>query len=94
MEYGNYTQIEERIQKALAALSDELDLTVAAAARQFFVPPTRLRRRAQGRKSRMQRDGPGQRLNNDQHRALEAYIQRYDKIGMPTLLPQLIDAAQ
>ena len=94
MEYGNYAQIEERIQKALAALSDESDLTVAAAARQFFVPVTRLRQRAKGRIARTQRDGPGQRLNKDQHRALEAYIQRCDKIGMPVLVPQLIDAAQ
>ena len=94
MEYGNYAQIEERIQKALAALSDESDLTVAAAARQFFVPVTRLRQRAKGRIARTQRDGPGQRLNKDQHRALEAYIQRCDKIGMPALVPQLIDAAQ
>ena len=94
MEYGNYTQIEERIQKACAALLDEPDLTVAAAARQFFVPVSRLRHRAKGRTSKIQREGVGQRLNKDQHRALEAYIQRCDKLRMPALIPQLINAAQ
>ena len=58
MEYGNYTQIEERIQKALAALSDELDLTITAVARQFLMPKTRLPQRAKGRKLRTQREGP------------------------------------
>ena len=42
----------------------------------------------------MQREGPGQRLNKDQQRTLEAYIQRCDNLGMPALVPQLIDAAQ
>ena len=59
MESGNYTQIEERIQKALAALSDESDLTITTAARQFLMAKTRLRQRAKGRKLRTQREGPG-----------------------------------
>ena len=42
----------------------------------------------------MQREGPGQRLNKDQHRALEAYVQRCNNLNMPALVPQLIDAAQ
>ena len=65
MQYGKYAEVEGRIRKALAALADEPDLTVAAAARQFFVPEPRLRARAKGRKLRMHREGPGQRLNKD-----------------------------
>ena len=94
MEYGKYAEVEARIQMALTALSDEPDLTVAAAAHQFHVPTRRLKARHQGRKSRSQRDGPGQRLNKEQHRALETYVQRCDNLNMPALVPQLIDAAQ
>ena len=46
MEYGSCAQVERRIQKALAALSDEPDLTVAAVAHQFYIPIRRLRARA------------------------------------------------
>ena len=94
MEYGKYAEVEERIQKALQALSDDTELTVVAVASQFHVPTRRLRARLQGRQARSQREGPGQRLNKDQHRALEAYIQRCDNLNMPALVPQLIDAAQ
>ena len=54
MEYGTYREVEARIQKALIALSDEPDLAVAAAARQFFIPDSHLRERAKERKSRKQ----------------------------------------
>ena len=94
MEYGKYAEVEARIRKALTALADEPDLTVMAAADQFHVPVRRLRARHQGRKARSQREGSGQRLTKQQHRALEAYVQRCDNLHMPALVPQLIDAAQ
>ena len=53
MEYGDACQIKQRIQKALVALSNEPDLTIAAAARNFFVSLHRLRQRAKGKKLRM-----------------------------------------
>ena len=52
-------EVEARIRKALAALADEPDLTVVAAADQFHVPVRRLRARHQGRKARSQREGSG-----------------------------------
>ena len=74
MEHGSYEKVEARTQKALVALADEADLTVVAAASQFFVQNPRLRETAKGRNSSKQREGPGARLNKDQHRALEAYV--------------------
>ena len=94
MDYGKYAEVETRIRKALAALADEPDLTVVAAADQFHVPVRRLRARHQGRKSRSQREGPRQRLNKQLHRTLETYVQRCDSLHMLALVPQLIDAAQ
>ena len=87
MEYGSYEEAEARIQKALVALANESDLTVAAATSQFFVPDPRPREISKGRDSRMQQEGPGARLNKDPYRALEAYVRRYDSLRMPALIP-------
>ena len=94
MKYGKYAEVEERIRKALQALSDDPELTAVATANRFHVPTRHLRARARGRQARSQREGPGQRLNKNQHQALEAYIQRCDSLNMPALVPQLINAAQ
>ena len=94
MDYGLYADVEKHIQKALTALSENPKLNVAAAARQFVVPSDRLRARRKGRQSRMDRNGPGERLNLDQQKALEAYLKRCDELDMPALGPQLIHAAQ
>ena len=94
MDYGKSKDVEERIQKAIAALSAEPDLTITAAARRFIVPPRHLRARLNGCPSRIDRDGPSKRLNKDQQKALKAYLKRCNELGMPALGPQLIHAAQ
>ena len=91
----NYSaEIEQRISNCLEKYCDNEKFNIAAAAREFAVPESRLRARAKGRMSRHDRPGVGRRLNFLQDEALKSYIRRCDSIGVPRLVPQLQGAAQ
>ncbi|KAF1975418.1 hypothetical protein BU23DRAFT_458404, partial [Bimuria novae-zelandiae CBS 107.79] len=92
--YGNSADVELRIQACLDDFSGVEKFNIAAAARDYCVPVTRLRARIKGRSSRHDRPGANQRLTKVQDDTLKLYIRRCDDLGMPCLMPQLTGAAQ
>ena len=92
--YGSYGEIEGRIEKALSVMQDDLELTCAEAARQFFVPYPRLYARLKRRDSKTTRPRTNLRLTEEQNQALQEYVHRCDALNSPALVPQLLDAAE
>ncbi|KAF1980141.1 hypothetical protein BU23DRAFT_444255, partial [Bimuria novae-zelandiae CBS 107.79] len=89
--YGNSADVELRIQACLDDFSGVEKFNIAAAARDYCVPVTRLRARIKGRSSRHDRPGANQRLTKVQDDTLKLYIRRCDDLGMPCLMPQLTE---
>lgn len=88
-----YQDIEERIQDALAAIEQRDDYTIAAVAREFDVPESRLRGRWKGRQSKVDRRGGNRKLSVEQEIAVCRYLDRLDKIGTSARLPMLSNCA-
>jgi len=92
---GTYTEIESRIQRALAAIQasgEKPNLTQYAS--DFAVLYDRLRRRYKGKASKSTRPRTNQRLNQDQIAALKTYIQRCDSLRASALYFQIHHAAE
>ncbi|KAF1949109.1 hypothetical protein CC80DRAFT_581925 [Byssothecium circinans] len=85
--YGSSTETEERIAACLHDFSGVEKFNIAAAARDYCVPVTRLRARFKGRMSRHDCSAPNYRLTERQDEALKLYITRCDNTGMPCLVP-------
>jgi hypothetical protein len=83
LEVESYESIEARIQEAIDDLEkrDEEKPNLAAAAREFEIPITRLRARWNGRRSKCDVPGPNKRLSEDQELAVCLYLDRLDDIG-------------
>jgi hypothetical protein len=92
--YGDYSSVEERIEEALKVREAGPATTLVQLSRQFNVPYSRLRRRAQGVQSKSERPASNKCLNGAQNLRLKTYIDRCDRLGMPALVPQLVGAAQ
>jgi Tc5 transposase DNA-binding domain len=92
--YGSYGEIEGCIEKALSVMQDDLELTCAEAARQFFVPYPRPYARLKRRNSKTIRPRTNLRLIEEQNQALQEYVHRCDALNSPALIPQLLDAAE
>jgi hypothetical protein len=63
--YRSYGEIEGRIEKALSAIQDDLELTCAEAACQFFVPYPRLYARLKQHDSKTTRPCTNLRLTEE-----------------------------
>jgi hypothetical protein len=83
LEVESYESIEARIQEAIDDLEkrDEEKPNLAAVAREFEVPPQRLRARWNGRRSKCDVPGPNKKLSGDQELAVCLYLDRLDAIG-------------
>jgi proline dehydrogenase len=68
--YRSYGEIEGRIEKALSAMQDNLELTCAEAACQFFVPYLHLYARLKRHDSKTTQPRTNLRLTKEQNQAL------------------------
>ncbi|KAI9882656.1 MAG: hypothetical protein M1823_005603, partial [Watsoniomyces obsoletus] len=66
---STYSDVENQILNALAAIKERDEYTIAAIAREFGVSGTRLRKRWKGRPSKIGRRGGGKKLNEEQELA-------------------------
>jgi hypothetical protein len=82
-EVESYRSIEARIQEAIDVLEErgEEKPNLAAAAREFEVPPQRLRARWNGRPSKSDRPESNKKLSGDQELAVCLYLDRLDANG-------------
>jgi AraC-like DNA-binding protein len=89
-----YQEVEERVIEACEALETQEIPNIAKTAREFNVPPRRLRRRFQGEtSSRIDAGGQNKALNEAAEEALCLYIDKADEIGLPIRERTLVDAA-
>lgn len=86
----SYSAIESRIQQACEAAKQRKNAKIAALAREFDVPPSRLRARLQGRPARSDRTITTKRLDDAQEAALVRWINRLDTLHVPPT-PQMIE---
>jgi hypothetical protein len=89
----SYAETEARIEQALHKLHDCEKPNIAAMAREFQVPVSRLRARWSGRPSKQDRPGPNKKLGDDQELAVCLYIQRLDAIGTSASFPMVTSCA-
>jgi hypothetical protein len=82
-EAESYGSLEVRIQEAINILQErgEEKPNLAAAAREFELPPQRLRARWNGRQSKFDRPVTNTKLSGDQELAVCLYLDRLDAIG-------------
>jgi hypothetical protein len=82
-EAESYGSLEVRIQEAINVLQErgEEKPNLAAAAREFELPPQRLRARWNGRQSKFDRPAKNTKLSGDQELAVCLYLVRLDAIG-------------
>ena len=79
----SYKDVEERITVALRAIQNNEAPNISAAARQFNVPPQRLRNRFHGRPAKTDLPGFNRRFSDEEERALCHYLDRLDRMGLP-----------
>ena len=89
----NYTDTEAKIEAACQKIFELENPNVAAIAREFEVPVSRLRARLSGRQSRTQRPAPNKRLSEDEELAVCLYLKRLDSIGTSARLPMVTGCA-
>lgn len=89
----SYDEIEARITLACEELSEYAKPNVAAAAREFEVPETRLRARWNGRQTKVDRPAANRKLLEEEELAVCLYLRRLDKIGTSARLPMITDCA-
>lgn len=88
-----YHDIESRITDAIIELDIRENPNVAAVARQFEVPATRLRSRWKGRKSKTERGGHNKALSEAQESAICQYLENLNGGGPKARYKQLEQAA-
>jgi len=89
----SYAETEARIEQALHKLHDCEKPNIAAVAREFQVPVSRLRARWNGRSSKQDLPEPNKRLTDDQELALCLYLRRLDTIGTSARFPMITSCA-
>ena len=85
--------IENRIQNALATISNDCAPNISALARQFDVPRTRLMRRWHGNGSRATVGGHNKALTNEQEKGLLQFAKDMEEQGLNITEVNLVDAA-
>jgi len=88
-----YTEIEARIKEVCKKLNNCEKPNVAAVAREFEVPETRLRARWNERQSRRDRPAAGRKLTEDQELAVCLYLKQLDTIGTSARFPMVTSCA-
>jgi hypothetical protein len=88
----SYAEIEALIEQALHKLHACENPNVAAVAREFQVPVTRLCARWNGRSSKQNLSRPNKRLTDDQELAVCLYLQRLDTIGISARFPMVTNS--
>ena len=90
-----YSNIEIRIQAAITFIENGQNAypNIAAIARTYEVPITRLRARLQGRPSRQEWPAANYRLSEDQELAVCQYLDRLDAIGTSARLQMVTSTA-
>ena len=89
----NYAEIEARIEAACERLSELDKPNIAAMAREFRVPDSRLRARWNGVQPKTQRPAANKRLSDEEELAVCLYLKRLDNIGTSARLPMLTGCA-
>ena len=91
----SYGSVESRIQEAIAVLwqKGEQNPNLAAAAREFNLPPQRLRARWNGRESKEKRVPVNRRLTEEEELAVCQYLDRLDHIGTSARLNMITTCA-
>ena len=89
--YRSYGEIEGHIEKALSAMQDDLELTCAEVARQFFVPYPHLYARLKQRDSKITWPRTNLRLTEESPPRVRPSLWR---VKFTALFPQLLDAAE
>lgn len=90
---SNATQIEARVNAALAAMDADPFLKMSVAARQFSAPYYRLQRRRAGIPPSNSRGGHNKKLNSVQDQALRDYMFMLHSCGTPANLETVLIAA-
>jgi hypothetical protein len=85
--------VEDQIQNALGAISNQEKPNIASVAREFGVPYQRLRARWKGRPSLSQRPPTHRKLDSSQEHALCSYIDYLDSLGLAPKRDQIAGAA-
>jgi len=88
----SYAEIEAHIEQALHELRDCENPNIAAVAREFQAPVSRLRARWNGRSSKQDLPEPGKRLTDDQELAVYLY-RRLDTIRTSARFPMVTSCA-
>jgi hypothetical protein len=78
-----YHEIKERISNAVAHYQDFPDAKIAKVARDFDVPPHRLRYRLKNGKSRIDSGGHNKKLSPAEELTLYHFLNRLDATGFP-----------
>jgi len=91
----SYGSVESRIQEAIAVLlqKGEENPNLAAAAREFNLPPQRLRARWNGRESKEKRVPVNRKLTEEEELAVCQYLDRLDHIGTSARLHMITTCA-
>jgi len=91
----SYGSVESRIQEAIAVLlqKGEENPNLAAAAREFNLPPQRLRARWNGRESKEKRVPVNRKLTEEEELAVCQYLDRLDHIGTSARLDMITTCA-
>ena len=82
----NYIEIESRIEAACERLSQADKPNIAAMAREFLVPETRLRAWWNGCQPKTQRPAANKRLSDDEELAVCLYLKQLDSIGLHNMI--------
>jgi len=88
-----YAEIEACIKEACENLNNCEKPNVAAVAREFEVPETRLCARWNGRQSRQGRPAAGRKLTEDQELAVCPHLKQLDTIGTSARFPMVTGCA-
>lgn len=86
--------LEEDIQKAIISLKNDEFKSAEAAAAYFQVPPSTLKARMTGRKSRPHAHEKAQLLSNAEEKTLERWITRLTSTGYPATPTLVIETAE
>jgi len=89
----SYAETKARIEQALHRFCDCEKSNIAAMAREFQVPVTRLRARWNRRPSKQDRPGPNKKLTDDQELAVCLYLWRLHTIGTSARFPMVTSCA-
>ena len=88
-----YAEIEARIEAACERLSELDKPNIAAMAREFQVPDSRLCALWNGVQPKTQRPAANKRLSDEEELAVCLYLKRLDSIGTSARLPMLTGCA-